>query len=240
MSINLRLARKGVYEPRQGLIQQGNYHTKLAATHAEVLASAGWKKEKTEVLSTDITELESQSAEQFDRRTGAGQRTLSESAARNHAKSLIRKLRNALPIVLRDHPDTGVTLAQFDGGTLGNSTPKISGYLNNISEPVKKLESILTEYFGGESALATLTKAKQNLDEADAVQETTLAGLPQETLKIYETKGRVLEAIEDINRLAKNAFDGQATLIAQFNKDILLRARQEKKPAEEKDPNAPK
>jgi hypothetical protein len=112
----------------------------------------------------------------------------------------------------------------------------LTEHLNNISEPVKKLESLLKEYLGGESALASLTKAKQNLDEADAVQEITLAGLPQETLKIYETKGRVLEAIEDINRLAKNAFDGQATLIAQFNKDILLRARKERAPAEEEAP----
>jgi hypothetical protein len=236
MTINLRLARKGADEPRQGLIQQGNYHVKLATTHAEVVAGAGWKKEKTKVLSTDITTLESQSAAQLDRREGAKGATLTESAARNQAKSLIRKLRNVLPILLRDHPDTGVTLSQFEGGALGNSTPKISGYLNNISEPVKKLESILKEYFGGESALASLTKAKQNLDAADAVQETTLAGLPQETLKIYETKGRVLEAIEDINRLAKNAFDGQATLIAQFNKDILLRARQERAPAKEEAP----
>jgi hypothetical protein len=228
MSINLRLARKGADEPRTGLIQQGNYHAKLAATNAEALARAGWKKEQTAALSTDITELESQRAIQSDRRERAKGTTLTESAARNQAKSLIRKLRNVLPIVLRDHLDTGVTLAQFEGGTLGNSTPKISGYLTDISEPVKKLETILKQYFEGESLLASLTKAKKALDEADAVQETTLAGLPQETLKIYETKGRVLEAIEDINRLAKNAFDGQAALIAQFNKDILLRARQER------------
>ena len=49
------------------------------------------------------------------------------------------------------------------------------------------------------------------------------------TSALAQTKGRVLQAIEDINRLAKNAFDGQAALVSQFNKDILLRARQEKK-----------
>ena len=239
MAIDLRLARKGVTEPRQGLVQQGRYHAQLATDKAEALERAGWKKEKTQRLSDDLTTLESQSAAQTDRRSGSKGATQTESAARNEAKSFIRKLRNVLPIVLRDHPELGVTSSQFVGGTLGRSTPKVSDYLNQISEPVKKLDGVLKEYIEGESASAQLATVKKNLDDADVVQETSLAGLPEETLKIYEIKGRVLQAIEDINRLAKNAFDKQATVVAQFNKDILLRARKEQKPADpEEEPEA--
>jgi hypothetical protein len=78
-----------------------------------------------------------------------------------------------------------------------------------------------------------LATAKQKLDTADTAQELTLANLPEETLKIYEAKGRVLEAIEDLNRLAKNAFAGQAEIIGKFNKDLLLRARKERKKVED-------
>jgi hypothetical protein len=233
MAINLRLARKGANEPRHGLVQQGNYHVRLASDKADALARAGWKKEKTSALAADVLELEGQVAAQADRRSGAKQTTLTESEARNQAKSFIRKLRNVLPIVIRDHPELGVTISQFQGGALENSTPKISTYLTDISEPVKKLDGILKDYLEGEPASVQLALVKVGLDEADTVQETTLAGLPEATLAIYETKGRVLEAIEDINRLAKNAFDGQAALIAQFNKDLLLRARKERKKPED-------
>jgi hypothetical protein len=229
MAIDLRLARKGANEPRIGLIQQGRYHAKLAADKADELQRAGWKKEKTALLSSDLATLESQSAAQSDRRSTAKSATLTESAARNQAKSFIRKLRNALPIVLRDHPDVGVTASQFEGGTLGQSTPKVSNYLNQITEPIKKLDEPLKDYFDQASASEQLATLKKLLDAADTAQETSLAGLPEETLKLYETKGRVLQAIEDINRLAKNAFDGQAALVSQFNKDILLRARQTRK-----------
>jgi hypothetical protein len=228
MAINLRLARKGADEPRKGLIQQAKYHAKLASDKSDDLQRVGWKMEKTKQLQNDILALESQSAEQADNRGSATKLTLSESAARTQAKAFIRKLRNALPTVLRDNPDTDVSLDIFNKGTLAQSTPKISGFLNEVSGPVGKLDGLLVDYFDGKSALEQLTTAKKNLDDADTIQETTLAGLPEATLQIYETKGRVLEAIEDINRLAKNAFDGQAHLIGQFNKDILLRARQEK------------
>ena len=240
MGINLRLAKKGAGESRQGLVQQGNYHVRLATDKADALARVGWKSAKTNELAAHILLLEGQAAVQLDRRSGAKVNTLTESEARNQAKSFIRKLRNVLPIVIRDNPELGVTISQFQRGALEDSTPKISTYLTSISEPVKKLDKILADYLEGEPASVQLALVKVALDEADTVQETTLAGLPEATLAIYETKGRVLEAIEDINRLAKNAFEGQAALIGQFNKDILLRARKERKPAEETPLSDPK
>ncbi len=39
----------------------------------------------------------------------------------------------------------------------------------------------------------------------------------------------LLEAIEDLNRAGKSAFDGDAAHIALWNKDILARARKSRK-----------
>lgn len=66
---------------------------------------------------------------------------------------------------------------------------------------------------------------KGELDAAQGVQEAGLAGLPIETLKVYEAKGRLLDLIEKMNRRGKIAFDGQAHILALFNKDLVLRAR---------------
>jgi hypothetical protein len=56
--------------------------------------------------------------------------------------------------------------------------------------------------------------------------------LPADTEKLYETKGRVLEWIEDVNRAGKSAFDGDAARVAVWNKDVLMRARKERKKEE--------
>lgn len=70
------------------------------------------------------------------------------------------------------------------------------------------------------------------LASADATQELSLSALPADTLAVCERKGRVLRAIEDLNRAGKMAFDGDAVQIARFNKDILLRARKARAQAE--------
>ena len=60
-----------------------------------------------------------------------------------------------------------------------------------------------------------LAAVKSALDSADATQEVSVAGVPAETQKVYEAKGRVLELIEDMDRVAKNAFDGQAEVVGE-------------------------
>lgn len=147
-----------------------------------------------------------------------------------NAKKFKRRLTNVLPIVLRDSPLPDVTIDNFEAGTtLGRSTPKISNYLAKIRPHVVKLDEHLRPYFGGERASEQLDAVKSALDAADAVQEADIASLPEATQKVYEAKGRVLQDIEDLNRIARNAFEGNADAIALFNKDILPRARQERK-----------
>jgi len=56
---------------------------------------------------------------------------------------------------------------------------------------------------------------------ADLNQEQARKDLPQETLALLELKGRVLDLVEELNGVARIAFEGQAELRAKFNKDLL-------------------
>ncbi|MBI4952750.1 MAG: hypothetical protein HY908_12005 [Myxococcales bacterium] len=120
------------------------------------------------------------------------------------------------------------------GGRLGRVTKEISGYLTVVRPFVVKLDAALKPYFDDKLASEELDKAKNELDAADTKQEVGLANLPEATLQVYEAKGRVLHLIEELNRLAKNAFDGQAEIVGKFNKDILLRGRAPRGPAQPK------
>ena len=45
------------------------------------------------------------------------------------------------------------------------------------------------------------------------------------TLALYENKGRLLNRIEEMNRVARIAFYDQNEIAGQFNKDVLRRGR---------------
>jgi hypothetical protein len=99
----------------------------------------------------------------------------------------------------------------------------MSKYLGDIIVPATKADGSMATYFQDKKVSELLTAAKAKLDAADTVQEVTVASLPKETRKVYETKGRLLELIEDLNRVARTSFGGDSAKIGLFNKDILLR-----------------
>jgi hypothetical protein len=229
--IDLRLAQKGKREPRRGLVDQGKVSLGLAGKYTAELDDAGWEAEETAALAQAVALLDSEYAEKLEAEEQASEATTNEGAALLEAKALIRKLRNALPRVLRQNPVAGISAATFQSGVLGRSTSKVSDYLGQIQKPLQALDGPLQKYFKQKDnpqpkkPSELFAAAKQKLDEANVTQELELSGLPRETLEVYEAKGRALELIEDLNRAAKSAFEGQAELIGQFNKDILLRAR---------------
>jgi hypothetical protein len=231
MSVSMKLVKKGRGEPRDGLVQQGKVHVGLAKKHATELAGAGWPAEKTQALENGVTSLESNVSIQADSRSAARELTRAENEAIDNAKTFVRKLRTALPMALRDAPVAGVDAASFRAGrTLKRSTRKVSAYLVQIRPAVVKLDDSLAPYFGSKKASERLDVVKAALDAAGSEQEVKLLGLPQDTLAVYETKGRVLQTIEDLNRSAKIAFDGQPELIAEFTAmDALERARARRK-----------
>jgi hypothetical protein len=230
MAIDVRLARKGRGEPREGLIQQGKASVQIAKRHAAEIVAHGWPVEDTAQLEAGVSSLETEAAAQAEGQAGASGSTRAEREAIAEVKRFIRRLRNALPRALRDTKVQGVTAEAFHAGRdLGRSTPRLSDYLNRIRPSVVAIDEDLKRFFGGQLASAELDAAKAALDAADAKQESAIEGLPEATQKVYEAKGRVLEAIEDLNRAGRSAFDGDAEKAAQFNKDILLRARRERK-----------
>lgn len=225
MSIDARLEKKGKGQPRLGLVQQGKVSVGLAREYATELATVGWASQDTDAMSAAVTELESDISIQAENRAGHGDAHRSEQAGIDDAKRFLRVLSHALPRALRTTSGE-LTATDFSvGAGLGRSTPKISGHLTKIRPHVAALDSALMPAFGGQSPLAQLDRVKSELDAADARQEVSVSALPADTAKLYVTKGKLLEAIEDLNHAGKIAFDGDATMVALWNKDILVRAR---------------
>ncbi|NJO83522.1 MAG: hypothetical protein HC828_12355 [Blastochloris sp.] len=83
----------------------------------------------------------------------------------------------------------------------------------------------MKRHFRDQKASALALSLKTALDQADSDQEVKLASLPLETLSFYETKGKVLELMGDLIRAARNTFEEDPKLAAQFNKKLLERAR---------------
>lgn len=108
-----------------------------------------------------------------------------------------------------------------------------------VIKALETAEASLTPYFGGAKPADQAKDLKDKLDKADTAQETALAALPVETQQVYETKGRAVELIEELNTVAKNAFDGHAQVVALIKKDILLRGRKARKAAGDPVPRTP-
>jgi hypothetical protein len=230
MKIDERLARKGRNEPRVGLMQEGKVHVGLAKQFAADLADNGWSSDDTLALESHVATLDSTVSAQAEAKLMASAALQAETDSIDGSKAFVRKLRNALPRALREAEEPGLAMSTFaPGGTLKRSAPKLSSYLTRIQPAVAKLDSHLTKAFAGNKASDVLAAMKTALDGASVTQEIAWKTLPKETLLVCETKGRVLEAIEDLNRAAKSAFDKQPETAALFNKDVLDRARRERK-----------
>lgn len=228
---DLRLVAKGRRDSIDALIQQGRVSVKLARDNAEALSQrGGWREEDTDELHREVEQLDTDAARKADAFEISLGLTSREEAARDAAKAYIRKLRYALPRALEESPDSGLTMDSFAvGKPLRRSTPRLVGYLRDIRPQVVKLDAALARFFGEVPASVQLDEVKNALEAADSAQESALEALPDETQNVCERKGKVLHLIEHLNRSARIAFDGDATKIGQFNKDILLRARRARK-----------
>jgi hypothetical protein len=224
----MRLVAKGKSEPLQGLVQQGKAHVALAKQYAATLIESGWSDSDTAALERDVALLEVTAARAGSQES-AGEPSGDASHAVVEAKAFVRRLRNALPRALRETKAEGVSAEIFDaGGKLGREVPRIAAYLERIGPAVAKLEPELRKAFGGKSPVEALEAVKSALGSGAAHQGSAVEKESAEVLSLYEAKGRVLEAIEDLNRAGRIAFEGQAETVGKFNKDILLRARRER------------
>lgn len=232
--VDQRLVKKGMREPRDGLVQQARVQIALARQYEDRLHLVGWTRADTETMRTCLGILDTEMAKQADERGLSRQATREEGERIDEAKTFIRRLRYALPRVLREEKVDGVSEESFaTGGRLSRSTPKIVAYLTRIAPAVARLDAQLAPAFGGKAPSRLLLEVKSKLEAADTLQEMSVASLPQDTARVYEAKGRLLEMIEDLNRAGKSAFDGEAIIAALFNKDLVLRARNQKRATKE-------
>lgn len=227
--IDLRLARLGQSQPRAALVEQGLVSAALAQEFAAPLKLYGWADAKTQAMQASTATLQGAQATQADQRDDARTALGGEAAAKVNAKAFVRKLRLAWPLAFRDAGEKAGVAAEAieSGGPIGQSTPKLLSYLATVAPAVKTLDKQLTPYFGGQSPSALITQLRPALEQADAKQETEWAQVPEATQRIYEAKGRLFEAIVELNRIGQIAFDGDAVTRARFNKDVLLRARKQ-------------
>jgi len=226
MAIDLRLVAKGRRESHQNLLEQARYHLKQAEVHAAELAENNWTAEDTAAMAAEVAALDTDKYRQLDERGRAKGATRDEGAAISESKTLINKIRNVARIVVRKTPGAGVVLDEFHaGGPLGRASGKISEYLGRLQVPVAKLDTAFAPYFKGQVLSKLIDDARARLDQASAAQEVDISALPEDTAAVYERMGRLLEHIEDMNAIARNAFHDDPITRAKFNKDILSRGR---------------
>jgi hypothetical protein len=225
--LNQRHVNKGKGERNNALKEQSIYTFGLAEKDHAVLIQFGLG---ADTLSTGRTCLVRFCDLLRDRELMSDNAALTfekENGARSRTSKLVRTLRLAAKLALQqDVPEDKQIIDAIMAGNLKGSTRRMLDYLDNIRPRVAAVEERLKPHFQGESPLAKIDEARAALEQADCAQEMQRTELPTKTLELYEVKGRLLESIERINRVARLAFDGRADVIARYNKDILLRARQ--------------
>lgn len=230
---DLRLVRKGMDEPRDALVEQGQVSAALAEhpDNAAALAAHNWPPERTTELKELVEQLKSEVAVKAEAQRLAASAGEAKEIAIDDAKAFIRTLRYSLPECLRKTSVTTVNAASFEvgGKPLRRNPARIAAYLVKISKAVEALDADLAPFFGGTSPSTLLAARLTALEVANTARRVEVSLLPEATQRVSEIKGRLLEGIEDLNRAARRAFDGDAVKIAQFNKDILLRARRARK-----------
>ncbi len=237
MTTDRRLVSKGTNEPLQALVDQGRYHLKLAEQHAAALDEHNWTAQQTTELAAELAGLDTDKNRQLDERSRSKQTTRDEVAAISDAKALINRVRNVARQVVRKNVNAGVTVEDFNaGGPLGRAAGKISEYLGRLRVATAKLDTAFAPYFKQQVLSKLVDDARARLDGASATQEADIASLPEDTAVLYERKGRLLEHIEDMNAIARNAFEDAPETRAKFNKDILNRGRRPKKASEDSKP----
>lgn len=228
MALDEELIAKGKKEPLEGLKAQGRNHLELIAKYREV-NDFGWEADKTTELQNSVDAISTQEAARSDAQDSSRTATIGQEAAIDASKRFVRSLRNVLKPVLRKAKKSGVVVEQamLASGSLGRSVPAILSYLTTVEPTVKRLDGLLQPYLKV-VASQRIAELRKQLAAADTTQEASRGSTAEFTASINEAKGRVLEAIEELNGIARNAFDGNAAVIAQFNKDLLLRARRER------------
>lgn len=226
---DMEAVKRGRKEPRLGIVSQAGVSIQLAKDKAAELAPFGWRPEDTAELERLHTLLKSELAEQAEAKDGSRLATADQNAAFSKAKALKRNLDRAVQSLFRRETGLPVTRDAFEaGGRIGESVPRMVGYLLKVLPAVEKVSGHLAKRMGGIDPVAAIKSVQAVLESADVTQERALADLPSDTLEVYEAKGKALTLLADLIGAGRSAFDGDAIEAAKFNKDLIVRARKER------------
>ncbi len=221
-----RWEQKGRRVPIIIVIEQGRIQLSLAEEHAEPLGAYGWQPEKTVTLKDRITALEESVAQKSSAVDASKDALRTERLHQDDAQNFVDKLRTAVPLVLKNSPDAGVTDDAFKiGEPLNRRTSRYIKYFIKVRPFVETFDAAMTPYFGGKSALAELDGIKSDLVQAETAQESGRAVLPSATHKALALAGEVHDLIDEVNRVAKLAFREHPEIASLFNKALIRRAR---------------
>lgn len=197
-------------------------HVALARRYAEALAEHGWPPAETEALERAIADLQPTPGPPV--LEGEARNALAaEWTAIGEARAFLRRLRLVAPVLARRRAHLLDALPfQQDPGL---STASLSAYLEKIRPGVVLLDAGSSRYFKGVTASEDLDRVKRQIDASRAREEAQLGSLSEDEVTLSEAKGRLLEAIEDLDRVGELAFEGRAAVVGQFNEDILWQAR---------------
>ncbi len=177
-------------------------------------------------LKERIAALEDSLAQKSSAADASKDALLTEMLHQDNAQRYVNKLRIAVPLVLKNTPESGVTEDAFKiGEPLSRRTSRYLKYLIRVRPFVEMLDVALTPYFGGKSAPAELDVVKANLVQSETAQESGRAGLPAVTQKPLALGGDVTNLIDELNGIAKLAFQNSPEIASLFNKNLIRRAR---------------
>lgn len=221
---------KGARTSLRGLLDQAPVTIQLAKDQMVRLEGYGLRADMVADAETTLSELDTDRAKAIDARVASkddrGDELYWLAAAKKHKRLLV----SAADDLVRDGEITEAERAGLNtGAKLARSTPRHVEYLLNTQKLVERLAPKLASLLGGGDVADEHSFILEGLRDAQTRQESGRQALPEDTRGVNELKGRLLTFIERVNSAGKRAFDGDALMIARFNKDLLLRASATKK-----------
>lgn len=217
MKAEAKLVRKGRDVSLARLLDQARFHHRLQEEHAERLRKAGWTERHARALLERIAKVEAAVQEAIAARLESKTNLARERAAQAQVRRFKRRFVEALDDLRADRRiDVPTYKAMKESGPLFRSTPRMLEYLTAIAGMVERHDPLLAPYFAGENASAELRAVLQELETAQARQETGRSALPQKTKEVYLAKARLLMSLEQLYRIAQIAYAEEPAVLRSF------------------------
>ena len=215
----------GARESHEAMLEQIAKSLETEGLYVEKLRATGFPQAKHDEMVELQGKLGNLLAKRTDTTQGSKDDTRNQVAAVANLKDHFNKLHTLMPIIERDYKP-GVDVNCFKPkGRLGNSAKGLITHGKNTKEILTNLNDFFVSYFEGASPIEEHNRLLKLAEDANAQQETSAEASPPLTAEINATKGRLLELLDDLNRVGRVAYMNNAEIAARFNKDILLRAR---------------